>query len=255
MSSEAEIRNRVAQACRVLGRLDITPSTVGHVSARDPETGRIYVRARGPSETGVRFTCAEDVIEVDLDGRRIGAADDGRTAPLEVHIHTGLYRSRSDVFSVAHVHPAAAVLLTITHRELKPIFGAYNLPATLIALNGICRFERSILIQTPELGAELASAMGDADVCTMHGHGITTAANSVEEAALLAINLNDLAGMTYQAEVLGGAAPISDEDQEVFRGFDMTSGYHRPEPGRAPGRLASLWSYYRRCEDGEEAKR
>ena len=88
---DLDLRERVATACRVLGTHDVTPGTLGHVSARVPGTDRILIRARGPAEFGVRYTTAEQVIEVGLDGCRIQALDDGFAAPLEVFIHTELY--------------------------------------------------------------------------------------------------------------------------------------------------------------------
>ena len=50
MTELTELSERVAQACRVLGRLDLTEAATGHVSARIPGTDRIVIRARGPDE-------------------------------------------------------------------------------------------------------------------------------------------------------------------------------------------------------------
>src|ERR1700684_3149560 len=70
--SDGDLRERVAEACRVLARLDLTKAATGRVSARVPGTDRALVRARGPAELGVRYTTAREVIEVDLDGKVIG---------------------------------------------------------------------------------------------------------------------------------------------------------------------------------------
>lgn len=242
------LRRRVAEACRVLGVLDVTPSTFGHASARLPDSDRIFIRARGPAESGVRYTAADDVIEVDLNGRRIGDASDGRSSPLEVHIHTELYKSRPEVSAVVHAHPSAAVLLTICNRPLQPIYGAYDPHGLALVLAGVPTFERSILIQRPDLGQELAAFMGESQVCLMRGHGITTAANSVEEAALLAIQLNTMATMTYQANLLGDVSPISVEDQEDLR-LLLASANARagtPRPGIPAAGATTLWRYYTR---------
>jgi hypothetical protein len=84
----------------------------------------------------------------------------------------------------------------------------------------------------------------------MRGHGITTAANSVEEAALLAIHLNELAAMTYRAALLGNVRLIPPEEQDAFRKMDIDAGYGEPLPGIPSGRAASLWRYFeRRAED------
>lgn len=247
------LKERVAEACRVLGGLDLTACTYGHISARLPGTDRIFVRARGPSETGVRYTAADDIIEIDLSGRRIcGGEDDGYDPPLEVFIHTEIYKRRSDVYSVVHSHLAAAVSLTITGTPIEPIYGAFDPHSLLLALKGVPVFEKSILINNPALGSELAGFMGDRDVCLMHGHGVTTAANSPEEATLLAIHLNTIATMTQQAKQIGEPKPIPKQEQDYFLALSANSDaeYSEAKVGKPTGRAASLWRYYtRRIDD------
>ena len=246
LTSDRKLRERVAVACRVLGTLDLTPGTLGHVSARVPGTERILIRARGPSEFGVRYTTVEQIIDIDTGGRRLQSSDDGFAAPLEVHIHTELYRSRASINAVVHVHPQIPVLLSICAQPLLPIYGAYDPQGLRLLLDGIPTFERSILIDTPALGRDFAEAMGKAKACIMRGHGITTAANSVEEAALVAIHLNELAFMNYHAALLGNVRTLPPEEQEAFRVMDIDAGYGDPIPGIPSGRAASLWRYFER---------
>jgi ribulose-5-phosphate 4-epimerase/fuculose-1-phosphate aldolase len=240
--SDSDLRERVAEACRVLARLDLTKAATGHVSARVPGAERALVRARGPGELGVRYTTAQQIIEVDFDGKAIGAPQEGLESPIEVFIHTAVYRARPDVNAVVHVHPTAVVLFTICNKPLLPLYGAYDPASLALALEGIPTYERSILISTPQLGADLVRAMGGASTCMMRGHGITTVGASVEEAALAAIHLNDLATVNYQARLLGDPVPISKEDQDAFRG--MARARERAGADRPPPRTAALWRYY-----------
>jgi ribulose-5-phosphate 4-epimerase/fuculose-1-phosphate aldolase len=209
------------------------------------------MRARGPAELGVRYTTAEQIIEIGMDGQRVPATDaavakDDFAAPLEVHIHTELYRSRPEINAVVHVHPRIPVLLSICDQPLMPIYGAYDPHGLRLLLDGVPTFERSILIDTPALGREFAAVMGTASACMMRGHGITTAANSVEEAALLVIHLNELATMTYRALLLGNVRTLPPEEQETFRAMDIDAGYGDLTPGVPSGRAASLWRYFER---------
>ena len=237
MSESDDLRARVAEACRVLARLDLAKAATGHVSARLPGSDRILIRARGPGELGVRYTTEEQIIEADLDGKIVGSVATGLSAPIEVFIHTAIYKARPEVNSVVHVHPAMVVLFTICNKPLLPIFGAYDPSALQLALEGIPTFDRSILVSTPELGDALMRAMGNAKTCMMRGHGITTAGGSVEEAALYAIHLNELATMNYQAQLLGEPRPISAEDQAAFRALQRPTG-------RPSERIGALWRYY-----------
>jgi ribulose-5-phosphate 4-epimerase/fuculose-1-phosphate aldolase len=228
------LRERVARACRVLGTLGLADANTGHASARIPGTDRVLIRARGPGELGVAHTTVEQVIEVGLDGETAPGTHPSLKSPIEVFIHTEVYRTRPEVHSVIHVHPPTVVLFTICDVPLLPIFGAFNPTALKLAIDGIPTYERSILIKDPQLGADVAATLGDRKICMMRGHGVTSAGETVEEAAISVIQLNELAEMNYRARVLGTPRPISDADQAAFGG-----GAHNSH-----ARIEPLWRFY-----------
>jgi ribulose-5-phosphate 4-epimerase/fuculose-1-phosphate aldolase len=235
------LRQRLADACRVLGILGLATGNTGHLSVRVPDSDNLLIRARGPAEAGVRYTTPSEIIEVTPDGEVAAGVKDGLYPPQEVFIHTEVYRARSDVTSVVHVHPATVVLFTIADVPLLPIFGAYDPSALKLVLDGIPTYDRSVLISNPELGCDLAAALGSKNVCMMRGHGITAAGSSIEEAALRAISLNELAEMNYRARQLSEPRPISDEDIATFAG--------RPDAAKKPinsKRTEAMWRYYLR---------
>ncbi len=248
MADIQDLRERIATACRVLGRLELTRAALGHVSARVPGTDRILIRARGPGEVGVRYTTEDQVIEVDLDGALV-SGDPGLAAPQEVFIHTEVYRARPDVQSVVHIHPPKVVLFTICCKPLLPLYGAFNPGSAGFACEGVPTYERSILINSPALGRDLVAAMGDSPVCLMRGHGITTMGGSIEEACISAIHLNELAEMNYDAHLLGGAQPISEEDQKVLEPIMKPRTRFDGSDGSVSGMTLTLWRYYKRLTD------
>ncbi len=75
----------------------------------------------------------------------------------------------------------------------------------------------------------------------MRGHGITTAAASVQEATLTAIKLNDLATMNYRASLLGHPESIPQEDIDLI----VRSSRARVRSSHT----ASAWRYYCRLLD------
>lgn len=233
-----DLRETVAQSCRILGRLDLTATAYGHVSARIPGTDRILIRARGPGEVGVRYTADAQVVEVDLAGSIVASDDDTLTAPLEVFIHTNLYKARPDVNAVIHIHPPTVVLFTICDKPLLPIYGAFDPPTLGLAMRGVPTYEKSVLISDDVLGRELAQALGANEVCTMRGHGITSVGTNVADATMNAIGLCDLAEMNYRAALLGNPRPISDADQAAFRELEV-----KMAPAKA-SRTKTLWNYY-----------
>lgn len=243
MTDIDNLRERIALACRVLGTLDLTRAATGHISARLPGTDRVFIRARGPRELGVRYTTAGEVIEVDFEGKIVDAPK-GLLAPSEVFIHTSILKARPDVNAVVHMHPPKVVLFTITNKPLRPIYGAYDPTGLKLVMDGIPTYPRSVTVTTPELGAELVKTLGSKRVCLMKGHGITTANRSIEDAALDAIHLNDLATMNYEASLLGNPEEIPEEDREYFRQRTDAGRYSEGEAGKPGERAVALWQYY-----------
>lgn len=243
-------REMVAKACRILGNLGLTKGSQGHVSARVEDSDVILIKARGPGESGVRFTEARDIITVDLDGKKLEGAQE-LEPPQEVYIHTWIYKTNPELKSVVHVHPATVVLFTVCNKPLLPIFGAYDPSALRLLTDGIPTYPRSILISNDERGKEFAQAMGKKKACLMRGHGVSTAGRSVQEATVTAITLNDLAEMNYKAYLLGQPEPISREDIEAFAGVltERERGDSRRGASRAASYLESSWRYYSRLAD------
>lgn len=238
MPTDLEARELVAQACRVLGSLNLTKAATGHISCLADDGKRIFIRGRGRAEVGVRYTTVEQVITVDLDGNKIDGPD-GIAVPIEVYIHTRLYRARSDVRSVVHVHPSTVVLFTICGKDIAPLYGAYDPSSLDLILDGIPTYDRSVLIDDEQLGDDLAAALGSKRVCLMRGHGITSVGATVEDAAIRAIQLNEAAEMNYQAHLLGQPRTIPEEDLKLF----LDKKRQKDASGGSP-RQAAAWRYY-----------
>jgi ribulose-5-phosphate 4-epimerase/fuculose-1-phosphate aldolase len=244
MSVEDDLRIRIARACRVLGKMELTRALRGHISARIPGTNRIFVRARGPAENGVRYTTEEEIVEIDIDGKPVAGMPKGLRTPSEVYIHTEILRARPDVNAVLHLHPPTVVLFTVTGTKLLPIFGAYDPQGLGIALEEPPVFDSSVLINTPELGRRLTATIGKKRACLMRGHGITTAADSIEEAGVIALGLNELAALNYQARLLGAPQPISQTDREALQSAIERLAAKDAAPGEPGESVNAEWRYY-----------
>ena len=205
----------VANACRVLGARGLAEDVLGHISLR---TGpdRILIRCRGPQEEGLFLTQPADVREVDLDGRPVDGGLDGWSVPNELPIHAEVLRARPDVDAVVHCHPPSVLMAGLEGVPLRPVFGAYHIPAARMALDGVPVYPRSVLVRRPDLGREVAAALGAAPVLVMRGHGITAVGSgphAVEQAVVRALSLDVLARVSLESARLGGRAPeLSPED-------------------------------------------
>lgn len=232
MSDVQRFKEQLARACRVLGKLELTKAATGHISARIPGTDTLLIRARGPGETGVRFTTPDEVITVDLDGKKLSGRTD-LEPPHEVFIHTWIYRTRPDIGGVVHAHPPTPVLFTICEKPLLPLYGAYDPSSLRLLMEGIPTYPRSVTVSNDTLGQEFARAMEGRRACLMRGHGITTCGATIEDATITAIKLNELAEMNYRAHLLGDPQPIPAEE------IAQITGKKRKDSSREP-----LWRYY-----------
>jgi ribulose-5-phosphate 4-epimerase/fuculose-1-phosphate aldolase len=200
-SDLATIREQVATACRVLAERGLASGILGHISLR-VGAERLLVRCRGPQERGLGFTTADDIQLVDLDGNV--AAEPGYAAPNELPLHTEVLRSRPDVTAVVHAHPPQVVAADLAGIRIRPIVGAFDIPGTRLAAGGVPVYERSVLIRTRKLAAEMVEAMGGRPVVLLRGHGLTSTGASVAEAVLRALSVDTLAGLSLTVLAAGG---------------------------------------------------
>lgn len=212
MDSIEELKEKVARSCQILAMEGQFDGILGHVSARIDEN-KMLIRCRGQKEKGLIYTTPDDIKVVDFDGN--GEFLEGHKPPNELPVHGEIYKMRKDVNCVVHSHPPEAVICSISNIPLKPIIGAFNIPAARMAKEGIPLFEHSYLITKPDQAQEMIKVMGDRDVVLLRGHGITVTGNSVEEATVQALTLNQLAKVTLEATKSGyKPVEISPEDFE-----------------------------------------
>jgi ribulose-5-phosphate 4-epimerase/fuculose-1-phosphate aldolase len=206
------LRETVALGCRILAARGLVDGVLGHVSAR-VDAGSLLVRCRGPQERGVARTRPDDIRLVDLDGNHLEDSA-GWQVPKEVPIHTRVLATRPDVGAVVHAHPPSVLLCGLAELPLRPVFGAYNIPAMRLAAEGVPVYGRSVLIARAELADEMLAAMGDRPVCILRGHGITVTGESVEQAVVRAVDLDALCQVTVALAQLGTVAPeVPDADR------------------------------------------
>ena len=240
-----ELRSKIALSCRILAMMGLVKEITGHVSARIPGSEEMFIRCRGVDEYGLPFTTVDSVQRVDLEGNGPDASRFGQMrqvnyeVPAEFPIHGEILRARPEMSCVIHAHPPGILLCGMAGVELRPIFGAFDVDAMLLAEQGIPIFPSSRLITSAEIAAPLVTVMGDKNVCILKGHGIAVAGRSVEEATVRAIKLESLARVSWEVAKSGRQAPdISREDIEGF-----VASRQLNESGR-PYAANWIWRYY-----------
>ncbi|ORB86570.1 3,4-dihydroxyphthalate decarboxylase [Mycobacterium kansasii] len=197
-------RTLVALGCRVAAARGLVDGILGHLSLRVGDD-QLLIRCRSDTDAGLAFTRPSDIRLIGIDGTPGGAAElDGYRIPNELPIHVETMLADPRRRAVAHLHPPAVVAADLAGIEIRPIYGAYDIPGAVLARGGVPVFERAVLIRSSQLGQDMVAAMGSAPVVICRGHGITSAAGSIQQAVLQAISLDALARMSLQVSAAGG---------------------------------------------------
>lgn len=172
--------DKLATACRILAMEGHNDVSLGHLSLRDPDGRGLWLKRfyLGLDEV----MGAEDFILIDFDGKQLDGAGERHA---EWPIHAEILRARTDVNIVAHGHPFYASLLAATGQPLLPV----GQEGIYVAGNTPYYKDTSDLINTTQLGRDLAKALGDASMVFMKNHGITYCAKTIAEATILGINI------------------------------------------------------------------
>lgn len=203
--------------------------SLGHLSWRDP-LGRGLWLKRG--NIGLEEVTARDFVLLSFDGEVLEG--DG-IRHLEWPIHSEILLARPDVNVVAHTHPFHATVLSATDVEIGP----YSNEGVWFE-TGVRHFKlTSDLVNTPELGQELAQALDGTEAVLLKNHGAAFVGTSIKEATLAGVFLERAAKVQLALAASGiphhhsGPAEIKQKRQTIY-------------PSRA---VENFWQYYNRKLD------
>ncbi|GAB2766430.1 class II aldolase/adducin family protein [Sinomonas soli] len=203
-------RTLIANACRVLAQRGLVDDILGHISLRVSDTTAL-VRCRGPHERGLRFTVAEDIHLVPLSGE--AELPNGYQVPNELPLHLATLREDAGVEAVVHAHPPAIVTLSLTDAPIQPLVGAFNIPGTSMARNGVPVHPSSALIRTEERAADMLESRAGNNVCILRGHGLVATGSTVPQAVIAALSLTAMAQVQLDLLRAGGTPrPVDESD-------------------------------------------
>jgi L-fuculose-phosphate aldolase len=166
----------------------------GHLSFRLDER-RILIKPRTVSWRGLQ---PQDLIVIDFNGKRVDGAASERSAVREWPIHAQIYAARADVQCVLHAHPSASTLMAALGIAVEPLDQdcaafAGRLP---VLDNG------AVSISTPELGDEVARALGTRGALLLKNHGSVVAGADIAYVCVTAYRLEKVAETMLRAASL-----------------------------------------------------
>jgi len=175
-STVKDLKNRLMDGLKVLtGEGVLTGS--GHLSVRIPGTDTFFIN---PRYAGI-LADVKDICTVDLSGKRVSGSE---PIPLEISIHTTVYRARPEVMSVLHCHARYAVMVGLLDSGLIP----FHREARAFE-DGVPIFPDSNGINNNDLAQRMVDSLGKHSAVFLRGHGIVVAGRSLEGTCVSAIQL------------------------------------------------------------------
>lgn len=189
----------------------------GHLSVRHDKDPTKYLMSRHLPPGLVQ---KQDVLAFDYDSNPV--VDIGKRYYSERFIHGEIYRIRPDVQAIVHCHSPALIPFAATRTTLKPL---YHVSAFLG--QGTAQFDirdkagmTDMLVKTPQLGKDLAAALGDKPIVLMRGHGATLAGANIRQVVFRAMYAMQNAALQLEAMRLGEPIYLADEEAALVQEYN-----------------------------------
>ncbi len=203
VGATVELKQQLVDCIRMLEQSDIIDYN-GHCSVR-LDDDRVLINIGSCQRS--RLT-VDDICTIDLEANQIEGKGN---APLERHLHCGIYRARSDVKAIVHAHPKWSTFLTMVGETYLPVYaqGSLVYPVPLL--------DSPNSINTRAMADRLAATLGDRPAALMKSHGAVTVGKDIVEAFVLATYMEENAYRQYMALQIGKPYSFNEEELALCR--------------------------------------
>jgi len=177
--------------------------TGGNVSARDPETGLVVIKA-----SGIRYAemLPQHMVVVDMNGKLV----EGDYKPSsDVYSHLYIYTHRQDVGGVVHTHSAYATAFAAVNKPIPVV-----LTAIADEFGGPIPCGGFALIGDDAIGKVVVESIGKSPAVLLKNHGVFTIGKDARAAVKAAVMTEDNARTVWLALQIGTPDEIPPEDVE-----------------------------------------
>jgi L-ribulose-5-phosphate 4-epimerase len=175
--------------------------TGGNVSARDPETGLVVIKA-----SGIRYEDmhAKHMVVVDIGGKMV----EGDFKPSsDVYSHLYIYKHRPDVGGVVHTHSRYATAFAAVGKPIPCV-----LTAIADEFGGPIPRGGFALIGDEAIGKVVIDSIGRSPAVLLKNHGVFTIGKNATAAVKAAVMTEDVAATVWMALQLGTPDEIPQAD-------------------------------------------
>lgn len=226
------VKERLTLACRILHAHGHESGLAGQITARHGE-GQFYTQQLG---RGLAEARPSELLRVDESVSVVEGV--GMPNPAN-RFHGWVYRARPDVQCIVHTHPPYCSALSMLG---TPLVIAHMDSCALYDDVGFVDHWPGVPIGDEE-GRLISTGLGNKSALLLAHHGIVAVGRSVEEACVLALQLERAATLQILA---GGAGAI--------RPIERQLGLQARDWLRTPRRIEVTFAYYARRELGKDAE-
>lgn len=151
-----------------------------------------------PTMTSLSNMNEEDIVVVDMDGNVLTK---GKPSS-EVNMHLEIYKKRPDVNAIVHTHSTCATGFAFSNKRLKRLEGFGQIKKEFLS---------SIEYEKPgsrELAKKAGENIIDEDVLILKNHGVICVGDSLKEAELLAVFVEESAKTQFITYMLNSVEDI-----------------------------------------------
>ncbi|MFN7038849.1 MAG: class II aldolase/adducin family protein [Alphaproteobacteria bacterium] len=180
MKYNEEIKLELSQAYRILASLGLDDHTYTHLSSRSSEGDSYYIYP-----FGLRFAEVEPniLMKISLNGE-ILEGEEYQYNKTGYIIHGEIYKERSDVNSIFHVHATSIVAVSACEAGLMPIS-----QWALHFYNQISYHNYDSLALDNDQGSNIVKDLGENFTLLLKNHGAITSGRTIEEAMFYSYHL------------------------------------------------------------------
>ena len=166
----------------------------GNISKRiKGSTGDII--AITPTQKSLSDLNEEDIVLVDMDGNPLTNGNPSS----EVNMHLEIYKKRCDVNAIVHTHSTYATGFAFSEKKLKRLEGFGEIKNPYLPT---IEYEKP---GSDELAKSASENIEDTDVLILKNHGVICVSDSLKEAKLLAVFVEETAKTQFITHILNSA--------------------------------------------------
>ena len=196
-----QLKEQLVQLHLELPKNDLVRGTGGNVSARDPETGLVVIKASGIRYEEMR---QEHMVVMNMDGQRV----EGNYKPSsDVSSHLYIYHHRPDVGGVVHTHSRYATAFAALGKPIPCV-----LTAMADEFGGPIPCGGFALIGDEAIGEVVVESIGKSPAVLLKNHGVFTIGKDATAAVKAAVMTEDAAATVWMAMQIGTPDVIPQED-------------------------------------------